>query len=201
MITVHYAQSLDGRLATRSGDSQWIGGPASLKLAHQLRAEHAAVLVGVGTVLADNPRLTVRLVDGSVAVSRHRRQHLAAAARRARPERRRRPDGGRHDRTRRPDRVASIEATGVRVLLVPADQLGRVDLAALLERLQFASVLIEGGGAVITSALAQQLVDRVVVTIAPLLIGAGTEAVGDLHVDCLKDARRFRCPLVLRPGR
>ncbi|MDQ3808823.1 MAG: dihydrofolate reductase family protein, partial [Chloroflexota bacterium] len=63
-VTVHYAQSVDGRLATRTGDSQWIGGPASLRLAHQLRAEHADILVGVGTVLADNPRLTVRLVAG-----------------------------------------------------------------------------------------------------------------------------------------
>ena len=63
-VTIHYAQSLDGRLATRSGDSQWLGGPRSLELAHQLRAQHEAILVGVGTVLADNPRLTVRLVPG-----------------------------------------------------------------------------------------------------------------------------------------
>jgi len=135
LITVHYAQSLDGRLATRSGDSQWIGGPESLKLAHQLRAEHAAVLVGVGTVLADNPRLTVRLVEGPspcrvvvdstlrLPLDAHLLNDGAAPTVVATTER------------ALPDRIAAIEASGARVLLVPADPFGRVNLTALLEQL------------------------------------------------------------------
>src|SRR5947209_20253835 len=64
-VTIHYAQTLDGRIATRTHSWQWISGDASLALAHRLRAEHDAVMVGLGTVVADDPRLTVRLVPGS----------------------------------------------------------------------------------------------------------------------------------------
>ena len=63
-LTLSYAQTLDGRLATRNGSSQWIGSAASLTFAHTLRARHDAIMVGVGTVLRDNPRLTVRHVAG-----------------------------------------------------------------------------------------------------------------------------------------
>jgi riboflavin-specific deaminase-like protein len=191
-VTVHYAQSLDGRLATRTGDSQWIGGPASLKLAHQLRAEHAAILVGVGTVLKDNPRLTVRLVEGRsprrVIVDSTLRLPLGAHVL---------TDGDAPTvvaTTERalPDRIAAVEATGATVLKLPSDPLGRVDLVALFDHLEQRSVLIEGGGGIITSALQGRLVDRVVVCIAPLLIGRGTDAVGDLKIDCLADARRFK---------
>ncbi len=191
MITVHYAQSLDGRLATRTGDSQWIGGPASLKLAHQLRAEHAAVLVGVGTVLADNPRLTVRLVAGPsptrvivdstlrIPLDAHVLTDGAASTVVATTER------------ALPERVKAVAACGATVLQASADALGRVDLRALLPTLGAESVLVEGGGAVITSVLRQRLASRLVVCIAPMVIGNGTDAVGELNVDCLNQALRF----------
>jgi riboflavin-specific deaminase-like protein len=191
-VTVHFAQSLDGRLATRSGDSQWIGGPASLQLAHQLRAEHAAVVVGVGTVLADNPRLTVRLVSGRsptrVVLDSSLRTpldcHLVTdgAAPTTIATTKRAPE----------ERMAALRERGVSVLQVDTDACGRADIKEVLQHLAMEAVLIEGGGAVITSALRLGLVNRLVVCIAPMLIGQGTEAVGDLNIQRLRDALRFK---------
>jgi riboflavin-specific deaminase-like protein len=192
---VHYAQSLDGRIATCTGDSQWIGGAASLRLAHQLRAEHAAVLVGRGTVQADNPRLTVRLVDGPsprrVVVDSQLRLPLTTnllvdgAA----------PTCVATTRAAPPERVQAVRERGADVLVVEADGHGQVDLRRLLACLAaeygLDSVLIEGGGGVITSALRQGVVERLVVCIAARLIGAGVAAVGDLGVTRLQDAPGF----------
>jgi riboflavin-specific deaminase-like protein len=194
-VTVHYAQSLDGRIATCTGDSQWIGGPASLRLAHQLRADHAAVLVGVGTVLADNPRLTVRLVEGSsprrIVVDSRLRLPLGTnllvdgAA----------PTCVATTAAAPPERVQAVRELGADVLVVDRDEQGQVDLRRLLMCLAtdhgLESVLIEGGGGVITSALRQGIVDRLVVCIAARLIGSGVAAVGDLGVTRLQEAPGF----------
>jgi diaminohydroxyphosphoribosylaminopyrimidine deaminase/5-amino-6-(5-phosphoribosylamino)uracil reductase len=195
-VTLKYAQTLDGRMATATGDSQWISGPDSLRLAHELRAEHDAILVGIGTVLADDPQLTVRLVSGSdplrVIVDSRLRTPLAA---RVLAE-----EAARHtliattalaDSTRRQE----IERLGARVVTLPtyADS-SQLDLAVLLAELKargINSVLVEGGPVIITSLLKQRLVDRLIVAIAPKLIGSGKEAVGDLGIRRLADALAF----------
>lgn len=202
-ITIAYAQTLDGRIATRTGDSQWIGGPESLRLAHQLRASHDAVLVGAGTVIADNPRLTTRLVEGRsplrvIADSRLRipldanvvgdgaAPTLIVATEQALPARRR-----------------QVELAGADVATVRADDQGRVDLHALVQELAsrgVESLLVEGGAGIITGMLRQRLADRVVVCIAPLILGQGIEAVGDLRIDRLRDAMALRAMTVTRCG-
>lgn len=194
-VTLHYAQTLDGRIATRSGQSQWIGGDASLRFAHELRASHHAVMVGIGTVLADNPRLTVRRVPGCspvrVVLDSQLRTPLAANILRD-------PSTPTIVATtnRAPiDRWSAIADTGARVLPIRADREGRVDLVALLGQLAaeaLDSVLIEGGATLITSALHAGVVDRLVVCIAPKIVGTGIEGVGNLGVERLSDAVTFQ---------
>ena len=194
-VTVHYAQTIDGRLATRTGDSQWISGQESLVLAHSLRASHAAVLVGAGTVAADDPRLTARLVEGPspVRVILDSKLRLSPRARvvtdGAAPTILATTDLATIDRRREFARRA------VEVLLLPSTPDGRVDLGSLLDELGargMATLLVEGGAGVITAMIRERRVSRLVVSIAPLVLGAGIEAVGDLDILRLRDALSFR---------
>ena len=193
-VTVKYAQTLDGRIATCTGHSQWISGPESLTLAHELRAGHDAVLVGVGTVLRDNPRLTVRLAAGAnplrVVADTSARMPLDCHLLADEPERTVVGVGGSAPR----ERVEAIRRLGARTLVTATGDDGRLDLGDVLRRLALLhrrSVLVEGGAAIVTSLLRDGLVDRLVVCIAPKLVGAGIEAVGDLGIRDLASALTF----------
>ncbi|MEW6210875.1 MAG: RibD family protein [Acidobacteriota bacterium] len=203
-VTVKYAQSLDGRIATSTGDSQWISSPASLKFAHRLRRDHDAIMVGIGTVLKDDPRLTVRLARGShpLRVVIDSRLRIPLTANVLSPDLARgtlviTSEGANQKRARR------IERTGATVLFAPRESDGRVSLvdalAALGER-GIRSVLVEGGAALITALLSLRAVDRMVVITAPEIIGRGIEAVGDLRIMRLGDAITFSSTRIRRLG-
>jgi diaminohydroxyphosphoribosylaminopyrimidine deaminase / 5-amino-6-(5-phosphoribosylamino)uracil reductase len=185
-VTVSYAQTLDGRVATATGESKWISCPDSLRFAHEMRAGHDAVLVGAGTVCKDDPHLTVRHVPGTDPL-----RVVVDSTLRTPPDAAVLADGAAvstvlaiTDRApgERRERVLSLGAT---VLRLPSDPSDRVDLKAMLEELAalgVESVMVEGGATIITSFLRSRLVDRLAVCVAPKILGDGIEAVGDLGI-------------------
>jgi riboflavin-specific deaminase-like protein len=205
-VTVKFAQSLDGRIATSTGDSRWISGPPSLRLAHKLRREHDAIMVGIGTVLADDPQLTVRLVKGRdplrVVIDSNLRIPLGSRVL---------TDGaaahtlvassGNVD----PDRMSEIQRLGAEILRLPSGPQGSgIDIVRLLEELGHRgveSVLVEGGKGIITALLAARAVDRLVVVVAPKIIGQGTEGIGDLGIARLSEAITFSSVKTRRLGK
>lgn len=186
-VTLKLATSLDGRIATATGQSRWITGEAARLEGHRLRAAHDAILVGVETVLADDPELTVRLpgrpVDQPLRVVLDSQLRTPATAKVSR--------GDSLILT-----VAEPAPVGAAVVeQVEADQ-GRPSVVASLSALQrrgVSSVLIEGGGRVAASFLRAGLVDRLEWFRAPILLGAeGRPCVAALALSRLSDAPRFR---------
>jgi riboflavin-specific deaminase-like protein len=167
-VTLTYAQTLDGCIATAERGTLAISSPASQRLTHRLRAQHDALLIGVGTVLADNPRLTVRLGAGPAP----RPIVLDTSART--------PPGSQLLRGPRsawivcapdapPDRRRRLEAAGARLLETPRAADGRLDLPQALARLRAEGVqrlMVEGGADVIASFLRARTVDAILLTIA-----------------------------------
>jgi len=191
-VVLKYAQTLDGRIASRTGDSKWISGEAERRISHALRAASDAVLVGVGTVVQDDPRLTVRMVPGVSPL----RVVLDSTLRIPAPALILEEDAPTlvvtTDRSPAPRRAA-LRARGVAVEPVPEGP-GGVDLAAalaLLAGLGVRCLLVEGGAKVITSLLRGGFVDRLVVSVSGTIIGRGTEAVGDLGIDRVADGVRL----------
>lgn len=191
-VTIKYAQSLDGRIATSQGDSRWISTEKSRRFAHRLRAQHDAVVVGIGTILMDDPLLTVRWAKGKnplrIVLDSQLRIPLNSHV----------LDKGAeslivttdlHDR-KQYERIKEREKE---VLVTHRGEDGRVELRSLLKALAargISSILVEGGREVITALLKEGLVDRIVIIIAPLILGKGVEGIGDLGIRELNKAIR-----------
>ena len=205
-VTAKFAASLDGRIATASGEARWITGEAARHLAHLLRHQHDAVLVGAGTVLADDPQLTARLPD------REARQPLRVVvdSRLSTPVTSRLigSDGRSLIATTEaaPARARhALEARGARVEAFPVAADGRVPLRAVLAMLAAEgriSVLVEGGARVHGSLFAEGLADRVVALLAPRIIGGASApaAVGGPGALHLADAPELHGVRVERAG-
>ena len=193
-VTAKFAMSLDGRIATHTGESKWITSEEARLLVHRLRHMHDAILVGANTVARDDPNLTTRLPEGGgrqpLRVVIDSRLRIAPTARILAA-----PGGGvlvaTSDRARA-DRLQALQDAGVEVRIFPSVD-GRVDLADLLRHLGAVpclSLLIEGGSSVHGSAFDAGLVNKVVAFIAPRVIGGheAPGAVGGHGVDRLVDA-------------
>jgi diaminohydroxyphosphoribosylaminopyrimidine deaminase/5-amino-6-(5-phosphoribosylamino)uracil reductase len=200
LVTLKIAQTLDGRIATATGDSKWVSGTAARQLVHRWRAQLDGVLVGSGTARQDDPALTVRHVEGRQPVrlvldrpgtlSPHLKlfadefaRHTAAVV------------GAQAD----PAYARRLESVGGRLLRV-SEADGHLDLKALLHRLgrdggrdglPMQSLLVEAGPGLATALLRQDLVDRFFLFVAPKLVGEGLPVLHDLGIARMADAQTF----------
>jgi len=206
-VTWKSAMTLDGKIATRTGDSRWVTGERARAHVHRLRAQHDAIMVGIGTVRADDPLLTARLpgrrvrqplrviVDARAELPLHSRMirtldqaPVLVAATALAPEARR----------------AALAESGAEVLVLP-EAGGRVDLTALmraLARREVTSLFLEGGAELAAAMLDARLVDRALLFIAPRIAGGRTAPgpVGGSGVACMADALPLREVTVRRFG-
>jgi len=214
-VILKHAQSLDGRIATRTGDSRWISGRESLKLAHRLRSEVDAVLVGSGTVRADDPALTVRLVKGNNPY------RIVVSASMNLPIHSRLLKDNKDCRTILATTAAAREKFARRKRLphmifweVSANRSGGIDIEDLVQKAMdfgFQSLLVEGGAELATSFMKSGLVDKYIIITAPVILGKGVNAIGELNARTIADGTYFNdytmeksggdCVFVGYPGR
>ena len=193
-ITVgHLGQSIDGFIATHAGESQWVTGPENMLHMHRLRALCDAVIVGAGTVAADDPQLTTRLVDGPNPL-----RVVLDPTRRLSPSRRVFSDGAAETlyvcaRSLSPSSERAFGRAAVAPMPDVAE--GGVDVAELMRLLRgrgCARVFVEGGGVTVSMFLEANLLDRLHVAVAPMLIGDGRPAIRFPPRDALGDCYRPR---------
>jgi diaminohydroxyphosphoribosylaminopyrimidine deaminase / 5-amino-6-(5-phosphoribosylamino)uracil reductase len=203
-VTLKWAQTLDGRIASANGSSHWVSSPESQKLAHQLRATHDAILAGIGNILKDNPELTTRLVrgrnpvriildsklriplDAKVLTGQDKAKTIIVTT----------PDANK-------ERLSALGKRGIEVLTISPDPSGKVDLKRLLKALgkrDISSLLVEGGGAVHTSFLRLGLADKLVAIIAPKILGKGIDAVGELNISDINKSLKLSIDRTYRRG-
>ena len=204
-VTVKLAQTIDGRIATSNGNSQWISSTESLKFVHRLRSEVDAVVVGAGTVRADNPSLTVRHVKGKNPY------RIVVTGSMKLPNKFKLLNDNHDSKTI----IASTER-GIRRFAGPASSRNLIfwnilsngkggvelsDFLRLADEFGIRSLLVEGGSQLATSFLRAGLVDKFVAITAPLVLGEGVNAVGELDISALSKAIKFEKTCTFASGK
>ena len=195
-VTLKIAQTLDGRIATLNGDSKWITSQEARVFAHKLRSENEAVLVGLGTVKADNPSLTTRYLQGNnpyrivvsesmefpkscklIANNKDYKTIIATTKRSL----------AKYSKNKKTNGLTFWE--------INRSGKNRLNLADILQKAYafgIHSILVEGGSLVATSFLKAKLVDKLVVITAPLFLGSGLNSIGNLEIGAIKNAIKFK---------
>lgn len=188
-MVAQLGQSLDGRIATLTGDSRSIGSQASLVHLHAIRAHVDAVMVGIGTVLADDPQLNLRLVSGKnparVVIDAKGKVPYTAKCLAA--------DGARRILLRAEGVSGERVPDGVEVKHLPADRHGHFDLAFVarcLAAFGFDKVLVEGGARIVSRAIDAGIIDRLHLMVSPVILGSGQTGLELRPIQVLKEARR-----------
>lgn len=203
-VTLKLACSLDGKIATASGQSQWITGEQARRFVHRLRAESDAAMVGAGTVLADDPLITARLVSASkqplrVVIDGKARTPADARVLKAASARTLVVVGASASR-----QAEGLRAAGAEVLSLP-DTDGRIDLGSVLDELgrrEITTLLVEGGATLAAALVEARLVDKFIFILAPILIGGAEapSAIAGAGARVLEQAARLRDVQVRRLG-
>lgn len=196
-VTLKIASTLDGKIATAAGESKWITGKAARRFAHRMRRDADAVMVGIGTVLKDNPELTTRLVKGKdpVRIVVDSKLRIPANARVLNKKRGSviiaTTKGRDQVSGNRGQKIKKIEAAGAEVLELPS-KTGKVDLKALMKELgkkEITNLIIEGGSTLSAASLKDGIVDKIVIFYAPRILGKeGLPMIERLGIRRLKDA-------------
>ncbi|MCK6622637.1 MAG: bifunctional diaminohydroxyphosphoribosylaminopyrimidine deaminase/5-amino-6-(5-phosphoribosylamino)uracil reductase RibD [Calditrichaceae bacterium] len=200
-VNLKMALTLDGRIAAAGGDSRWISDEAARERVHRLRHEYDAVLIGANTLRIDNPRLTVRPLDQPIPAARQPWRIILAGngdlplhSEVFRDQFREKTlvfTAARNDN----HRPAVPGNADVRVIPLKSNAGGRPDILAALKysgEMGISSVLVEGGSRIFTEFISRGLFDKITAFIAPLILGRGIEAVGDLGIERMSGAIRLQ---------
>ncbi|OHD08412.1 MAG: hypothetical protein A2086_07695 [Spirochaetes bacterium GWD1_27_9] len=202
-ITISYAQSIDGNIATITGESKWISTDETLSLTQQLRRDNDGILVGIGTILKDNPYLTCRIPDSKSPVriildSKLRIPFDCEIVKTA--------------KTYKTiifyvddinNRKQILENENVITIKSEKDLKGEINISFLLKTLKNMNIntlFVEGGGKVITSFIKHRFVDKMIIVIAPIIIGDGVKAIGDIGISYLKDSIKPKNSKIIQLG-
>lgn len=193
-VMLKLAMTLDGRIATRTGHSQYISNPQSRSIGYAWRAQYDAILVGINTVLIDNPRLTARTpgAPNPVRIVLDSRLRIPLTSRVLEPTARRIiVTTARHD----PEKKKQLESLGVEVLVLPEETPDHIDLQALLATLgkqSITSILVEGGSEIATDFLERKLLQKGAFFIAAKILGSGKSAFEGRGAEKMDDAWQLK---------